>query len=187
MHYCIHVFTVNFPSNNQLREILNPFEEEAFYSDEDFEKERPAFLWDCWRIGGRYGGSLKLKVQTEKDDEYRWNYYMRDGEQREGRLFYSRLLEMIRDKFPYYEAREEDWVNYMGDGTYLYVDGGKIKDLVNVDEIGCFGFVDIDGTAYAREFWTGDNWEKHDDFDNRYQETLKNRSDCFLTIIDIHN
>lgn len=189
MHYCIHLFTEELPNEAQIEEILSPFNSETVYSDdENAPKEYPAFTWDYFMIGGRYGGKLQLRIDAE-DDEYNWKFYAREGEQREGRLFHSSLLKKIREKFVFYESREEDWLGYLGDGSFIYVDGAKIKDILNTSELGCFGFVDIDGTAYSRERWlgSGKGFEKYDDFDERYQQTLKDRSDCFLTVLDIHD
>ena len=185
MHYCIHLFTKELPTETEINDILSPFNSEEVFKDDEEQTEYPAFTWDYFLIGGRYGGALKLKIQTEEDDEYRWRFYERNP--REGRLFHSSLLRKIRERFVDYESREEDWLRYMGDASFIYCDGAKIKDLVSKDTLGCYGFVDIDGTAYAREQWTGNGFIKHDDFDERYQKTLNERSDCFLTVLDIHD
>ena len=188
MHYCIHLFTEELPSKAQIEELMAPYNENVIYGDEEdktTEISYPEFMWDWYQIGGRYCGRLKLKMQIDKEDEYQWKYNSR--EPREGRLFYSSLLRKIREKFAFYEGREEDYYGYMGDYTYLRVDGAKIKDLLNADELECYGYIDVDGSALVRSYWNGKEFEEREDFDERYKEKLKERSDCFLTVIDIHD
>ena len=187
MHYCIHLFTKELPTKEKINDILRPFNDESVNYDGLEPAEYPAFTWDYFLIGGRYGGALKLKIQTDRDDEYQWRFLLRTENHREGRLFHSSLLSKIRERFIDYESSEESWFRYMGDGSFIYCDGAKIKDLVDTETLGCYGFVDIDGTAYAREQWTGNDFIKHEDFDERYQKTLNERSDCFLTVLDIHD
>lgn len=197
MHYCIHLITKELPSEEQIEEILKPFNDETVYgkspaNDDDWDEyiktiEYPAFMYDYFVIGGRYGGALKLKIQFEEDDEYMWKYLSRPGEEREGRLFLSSLLHLIREKFERYIGSEDRWIGYLGDLTFVYVDGAKLKDIINKDELECYGFVDVDGTAYVRTHWNGKEHIDNPDFDNQYKKALEERSDCFLTVLDIHD
>ena len=193
MHYCIHLFTKALPTKNEIQSILSPYNSEDLYTDEEGNekeiKEYPPFTWDWWQIGGRYQGRLKLKVD-ETDTSYNWRFYAK--EPREGRLFHSLLLSRIREHFPSWEANEEDYFGYLGyleENPYIRVDGAKIADLLNAtaEELGCYGFVDIDGTAYSRSRWNGEHFEENAYFDDQYRKKLHERSDSFLTVIDIHD
>lgn len=193
MHYCIHLFTETLPNEKDIQRILEPYNSEKIYGfDEDGNEKKiieyPAFTWDWWQIGGRYHGRLKLKID-ENDEVYRWQFYSQ--EPREGRLFHSMLLRRIRERFTTWKRSEEDYFGYLGyldKDPHIRVDGAKISDLINdFDDLGCFGFVDLDGKAYSRERWDGEQFIEDTDFDKRYQEKLKEYLDCFLTVIDIHD
>ena len=47
MHYCLLILTKDFPSNDKLYEVLEPFR--------DFSDCNPnrAIQWDFWTVGGR--------------------------------------------------------------------------------------------------------------------------------------
>ena len=196
MHYCIHLFTKDFPTENDISEIMKPFDEEKYFDEvceeNDENIEKPKLLWDYYIIGGRYSGLLKLKVETEKENEYDWNYLISlspNKGPRCGRLFHSSILKNLLEKKSYYMV-EEDYFNYMGfrDG-FLYVDGAKISDIINTDDIGCFGFIDIDGELYVREEWDRKNSKfiEKINFDKEYENKLKNYYNYYLTVLDIHN
>ena len=189
MHYRIHLFTKELPTEDQIQDIMAPYYDEAVYCDENGEDKEdivyPAIMLDYFSIGGRYCGQLKLKIDPD-DEEYGWKYY--SDIPREGRLFHSTLLYKIRKEFkhPWYQ-REEEWIGYMGDHSYIYVDGARIRDILNIDEISCYGFVDIDGQAYASESWNGSTFVKHQDFEDLYKQKLNEYKDYFLTVLDIHD
>lgn len=86
-----------------------------------------------------------------------------------------------------WDQKEEEWIGYMGDHSYIYVDGARIRDILNIDELSCYGFVDIDEQAYASESWNGSTFVKHPDFENLYKQKLNEYKDCFLTVLDIHD
>lgn len=193
MHYCIHLFTETLPTESKIMTILEPFNSETIYGvDEEGNekeiKEYPPFTWDWWQIGGRYHGRLKLKID-ENDEVYCWRFYSQ--EPREGRLFHSMLLRRIRESFTTWQSHEEDYLGYLGyleKESHIRVDGAKISDLINdFEDLGCFGFVDIDGRAFSRNHWNGQTIVETPEFDKQYQEKLKERADCFLTVIDIHD
>lgn len=196
MHYRIHLFTKELLTEDQIQDIMAPYYDDAVYGNSDDESETtendekdiiyPAIMLDYFVIGGRYCGQLKLKMDTESDNEYNWQFY--EKVPREGRLFHSSLLKKIREEFKNpWDKREEEWYGYMGDGSYILVDGAKICDILNIDELSCYAFVDIDGQAYSCESWNGSDFEKHPDFENLYKQKLNEYKDYFLTVLDIHD
>lgn len=180
MHYCVHLITKAIPTKEEINKIMKP------YNDDNIEDMSSIiFSWDYWIVGGRYCGRIKLKVDME-DEEYRWKYY--SSVPREGRLFLSTLLEEIRKNFSLYKNREEDWVGYLGiHDNYLYVDGARIKDIVNLEDLRCFICINVDGTVIARERWNGEDFITDQDFDKKYEEILEKSKDYFLTVLDIHD
>lgn len=180
MHYCVHLITKTLPTEKEIDEIMKPYKDDNI---EDLSSR--VFTWDWWSIGGRYGGRIKLKVDME-DEEYRWKFYSLTP--REGRLFHSSLLAEIRERFPSYKSREEDWFVYLGvRDNYLCVDGAKIKDIINLEELGCYICIDIDGSVIARGRWNEEDFIEDKDFDKKYEEILSKSQDYFLTILDIHD
>lgn len=192
MHYRIHLFTKELPTEDQIQDIMAPYYDDAVYGDSDDESRTtekdivyPAIMLDYFTIGGRYCGQLKLKMDND-NEEYEWNYYAKTP--REGRLFHSSLLKKIREEFKRsWDKREEEWYGYMGDGSYILVDGARICDILNIDEITCYGFVDINGQAYSCESWNGSEFEEHPHFENLYKQKLNEYKDYFLTVLDIHD
>lgn len=189
MHYCLLMLTKTLPTDNDIDEILKPFNSEDFWRLEEANPniERPKFTWDWWQVGGRYNGKFKLKFEPSNDPntKYRWGYYA--DPPRTGRLFRSRLLETLLSKKKLMPYNEEDFFLSMGgrDG-YLYVDGAPIADMIDFNPE-CFCFLDVDGTAYARETWNGKKWIGDESFDDTVKKICADRSDCFATIIDLHD
>ena len=163
---------------------MAPFDENAFYDGDSENEERPEFLYDFYLIGGRYCGRLKLAMR-DHDEIYKWEYYS-IKEPREGRLFHCTLLKDIRKHFPPYKL-EEDFYPYLGDGTFINVDGAKISDILNVNDLSCFGFITPDGKACVREHWDGHDFIENANYDTEYKKALSDYSDCFLTVLDIHD
>lgn len=185
MHYCLALFTQELPSKSKIDSIMRKYNCEEVYNDEE-NIVYPQFTYDWYEIGGRYAGQIKLKVD-EDNEEYKWRYGIR--EPRNGRLFWSYLLNELENfsnkSFVY---REEDYFSTMGyrDG-YILVDGAKISDILNMDDIGCFTFIDSEGNAYSREWWNGSKFIKNDDFEERLKSVIDNSKDMYLTIIDYHD
>jgi len=187
MHYCVLLITKELPSEDEIANIMEPYR----YCNIDFDN-RPVFTWDWYGIGGRYNGSLKLKV--DKDDEYyNWKYYEKGG--RNKKLFYSYLLSKVKAiaeecKHFSWTCRydEEDFYGSMGyqDG-YLYVDGARVDDLLNFEEQNCYICIDANGDAIAREFWDGTAWIKDEHFDEKLEEIKKHSKGMFITVLDIHD
>lgn len=189
MHYSCFVFTKEFPTDDILYKVLAPFNEEDFYDNEEKTKIYPEFLWDWFKVGGRYSGLLKLSVRKNKD-KYDWGFYFKGG--RNGKLFRSQLIDTI-NKFKQnnpegWMFREEDVYGELGyrDG-YIRVDGCPVIDILNRKKLSCYCFVDKNGNAYSCEKWNGENYEKHEDFDEVLTKTINDSLDCYLTVVDIHS
>lgn len=189
MHYCCYLITKQFPSDEVIEKVLRPFNDDVVYGD---EIERPAFMWDWWQIGGRYCGKLKLKCDDEEKNEYRWMFYER--EPRTGRLFRSYALEEIKKLNEHaklhFSFSEEDYFPQMGsrDG-FLYVDGGRIADMINMDEQAnkCYCIVDSDGNAYSRDYWNGEDFIRNDSFDEQARRIITESENCYIAVVDIHD
>lgn len=186
MHYCALLFTKELPTKEEISEIIRPYNEEYFEYDETEEVigSYPVFHYDSYRIGGRYGGKLKLKIDYN-DKYYDWEFYSKDG--RNERLFYSKLLSELKSKFDFYFA-EEYYYSYMGsrDG-FIYVDGARVDDLLNFDDLSCYICIDANGNAIARETWDGHDFIKDEQFDDKLAEVKKNSKGMFVTVLDFHN
>lgn len=187
MHYCCVIFSKEFPSDAVISKMLSPFCED----DETRPCEYPAFLWDWYGLGGRYNGLLKLSTK-KNSDKYEWDYYI--YRPRAGRLFRSYLLEElianeIKHGFYSFAGIEETVFPSLGfrDG-FLYVDGAKISDIINVDDlINCYCFIDIDGNGYAREHWDGEHLTKNENFDELIKSAINNSQDYYVCIVDLHD
>ena len=197
MHYCFVVITKEFPTDDVLSKALEPFNEETFYEKHEGEDEIPAeeypvFTWDWWQVGGRYGGNLKLKIDYD-DEEYRWMSYAKQDNTRAGRLFRSKMCEVLDSykKKLYFDATEDEFRAYMGsrDG-YIRVDGCKVKDVIDFEETVVnqgFGFIGKDGEIYARESWNGHDFIKDEHYEEKVREAIKNVQDCYVTYVDCHD
>lgn len=186
MHYCCLIVTKEYPTDDVLNKVLQPFNDDVVYENED--KERPPFTWDWWQIGGRYNGRIKLNV-TDNEDKYNWGFYAPSP--RSKRLFRSHLLDEMRKfagkaNYPFFT--EEDYFMSMGfkDG-FIYVDGASADDITNLESLECYCFVDDNGAAYARESWDGGAWVKHEDFDEKLEEIKKNAKGKYVCIVDLHD
>lgn len=190
MHYCLMLITKEFPSKAVVEKALEYYNSEKFYEEkgENEDIPYPIITWDWWQIGGRYNGSLKLKVDNE-NEKYRWQYYFNGG--RNKQLFYSMLLSDMenyaRNSRPNFFT-EEDYYRTMGykDG-YLRVDGAFVDDLINFDEVECFCCIDKNGKAYTREYYDRGKFIKNDKFDEQLKQIKANSKGCYATIIDIHD
>ena len=193
MHFCLFLYTHEFPTDDVIGNALKPYYEGDYYKREDDDpRPRPPILWDWFQVGGRYGGKLKLKVMFEGSDKYEFNWY--PELRRAGRVFRHRLLERVavERRFCHDKGKveETDSLCYMGIRDHvLYVDGAWIPDLVNLDEIAdqTYCVIDADGTASARETYNGEEWIRDEHFDDKLRQIAeKNRGDCYLTVIDLH-
>lgn len=189
MHYCCFVFTKEFPTDDVLDKVLQPFNENKFYENEEENKEYPEFMWDWYKVGGRYSGRLKLEVR-EHDEKYRWKFY--ENIPRSNRLFRSQLIDTI-NKFKKnhkdgWMFNEEDIWNELGysDG-YIRVDACPVSDILEKENLSCYCFIDKDGNAHSMEHWNGKEYENHNDFDCVFEKALNNSKDCYLCVVDLHD
>ena len=197
MHYCVQLLTKHLPTEKEIEKIMRPYSCEVVYGDSDDEDEDrnieyPVFTYDYYLIGGRYKARIKMKSDTddkENNDYYGWGYYEKNP--RNGRLFWSCLLSTLEENIkPEWCFSEEDWFVNMGFGDgYILVDGARLKDVLNFDEIADSGYICIlpDGSAIARESWDGKDFIEDKDFDKKHRKALEDNMDGFITILDIHD
>ena len=83
---------------------------------------------------------------------------------------------------------EEDYFCSMGfnDG-FIYVDGAKISDIINYEDLDCYTFIGIDREAYSRKWWNGNDFIPNEDFEERLKAEKEKSKDLFVTIIDYHD
>lgn len=107
---------------------------------------------------------------------------------RNKRLFHSALLSGLKrnTKVPFAYAEESYFLNMGCRDGYILVDGARQKDILNLDEIGCFGCVLPDGSAIARESWTGNGFVEDDKFEEKYKKAVADNMDGFPIVLDIH-
>lgn len=183
MHYCIRLFTKQFPTDEIIIDYLQPYNEDDFYMSEDEDKEYPQLLWDWWSLGGRYSGRLKLDVNnSDGDKDWGWK------KDRVNVFYRSKLMEFLKtDKCFFDESRYYAELGYYE--GYLRVDGAKISDLIpgSIDEPNCFGFIRSDGTVYTRSYYIGNGLIDNNDFDEVYKEYVKTHQDEYVVTIDIHD
>lgn len=189
MHQCCVVFSKEFPTDNVLKKMLEPFDEADVFAQPEETRKYPAFTWDWYQIGGRYNGALKLSV-TGNDDLYEWEYYAK--EPRSGRLFRSLLLETMRKKHTYgfYDSEENYYASLGFRDGFLYVDGGKISDIINVDDLAdCFCFVDVYGVGHARAYWDGNDYTRLSDevFERLFKTAVEENGDGYICVVDLHD
>jgi len=186
MHYCLHLFTKQFPTNEVIKEELAPYNSELLSDDQPL----PAFTYDWWQVGGRYGGQIKLGI-LGTEDKYRWDYLTLDMDRRAGRLFRSQFLEKLASRIPGPYLTEDEALGYMGFGDgFIYADGAWLPDVTNLADIAgkCF-YILADGEVMAREVWDGEHWISTDyDFDEKaYALMLRMAKNHYLTVIDLHD
>lgn len=189
MHYSCLVITRDFPTVEDLGEILRPFSEDEIYAAPEGTRAYPVFSWDYYVIGGRYAGNMKLRADVS-DEKYKWLYFL--DKPRNNRLFHSFLLyKMVsyatKAKMPF-SCCEEDYFTSLGlnDG-YIRVDGCKISDMLNFDEISCYYCLDADGNAIGRSSWDGDQWNDDPDFEAKLSAIKQASKDYYACIVDLHS
>lgn len=186
MHYSIMVITKDFPTDEVIDRKLTPYYEYAL--DEEAAK-RPQIKFDYYCIGGRYCGLVKLKVDRNVENEYEWCFYAKTP--RAGRLYRSMMFEELNNKKPVPWFHEEYYHHYLGyrDG-YLRVDGAKISDVIDFEELVTnhgYGFIGKDDEIFCREYWNGEGFDKNPEYENQVREAIRDVQGCYVTVIDIHN
>ena len=191
MHYCVFVYTKEFPTDEAIGKALKPYK----YKDGGYDdgEQRPLFTWDWWQVGGRYGGKFKLDISNSAQKEkYKILEYTRF--RRSATIFRNAYLEKTTygfDEFNRNKMPEDEALQYCGtrDG-YIYVDGAWANDIKNLtDEAdNCWAVIDTDGTAIAREHWDGTYWKDDGRFPEKAKAiAVKNSADAFVTVVDIHD
>lgn len=193
MHYCFLIFTKERPNENVLENIMKPYNSESFYDSE--ESEYPEFTWDYYLVGGRYDSKLKFDFNKHYEDQSEMDF---SRQTRNHIAFDSSILDKIKDnyssKYGYDKFDEVDYFGAMGyDDGFIRVDGCKIKDLHDTQDknIG-FGFIGIDGFAYSREWYSGNQenpFVKRLDYEEKLFEAWDKaeKEDGYVTVIDIHD
>lgn len=186
MHYCIMVITKDFPTDEVIEKKMSPYYE---YALDEEAAEHPPIQYDGYCIGGRYCGRVKLKVDRNADDEYEWGFYGR--EPRAGRLYRSMMFEELNNKKPVHWWHEENYHPYLGywDG-YLRVDGAKISDVIDFEELVInhgYGFIGKDDEIFCRQYWNGESFDEDPEYENKVREAIRDVQDCYVTVIDIHH
>lgn len=202
MHYCIYLFTKDLPNDTQIQKIMHPYSEYAVENEETVDPDpRIDIRWDSYAVGGRYGGLLKLKCLPE-EDVYKWHFYV--DAPRAGRLFRCQFLENLlgiakengqlarSNGFYDFNDIEQRFFDYSGIwDDYVCVDGCKISDLLNSEELidhGC-GFVDdVFGNQSTRDFWNREerSFVDNPEYENELKAAFERNKDNYLTILDLH-
>ena len=98
------------------------------------------------------------------------------------RLFHSTLLsELKRDEEEPHSSNMEYY-----DG-YISIDGARQQDILNLDELECFGCILLNGSVIVRELWADNGFVKDDKFEEKYKKAVADNMDGFLTVLNIHN
>ena len=167
MHYKGYIITKKIPTDDEIQEILEPYNENKY---EDLE-----FAWDWFQIGGRYGGKIKINYE-EKEFFY--------FKQRNYKYFIINILSKIQENMRYYE--ELDYLKYMGlKDNILYVDGAYYSDIVDFDITNCYFVIDTDRTLYSRELWKNETFITDCEFDDKVKKI--DLKDKFITVVDLHD
>lgn len=173
MHYCGYIITKKIPSDEDIENILEPYNEETH--------EGLEFAWDYYVIGGRYGGKLKINFNPDKNED---GWYCNRSHDRNYKYFISSKLKELKSNLPYYDELEN--MMYMGlKERVLYVDGAYYKDINNFDITNCCFVINDDGKLYSRELWRNHEWVNDEEFEDKVKKiNLENK---FITVVDIHD
>lgn len=120
---------------------------------------------------------LTKQLPTEKEIEK-----ILANNSRNKRLFHSALLSELKRN-----EEEPHSLNMEYYDGYISIDGARQKDILNLDELECFGCVLSDGSVIVRELWIGNELVEDDKFKEKYQKAVADNMDGFLTVINIHN
>lgn len=187
MHFCCVLITEEFPTDEVITKKLSPYDEEAYYEQDEEERPWVPLLWDWWQVGGRYSGLLKLSTR-DNQDRYDWGYYARVP--RNGRLFRSYALDRMKTMADLFF--EEDYYPSMGyrDG-FLYVDGGLVDDLKWNEEFETFGYylIDKNENVYSVEVVDLDSGKivKNENYAEEFRKVISESSGCYMCIVDLHD
>lgn len=170
MHYKGHLITDKLPTNDTIQNILGKYSE--------YKPGLKTFEYDCYVIGGRYGGEIKIKFNPEDNED---DYCL--FKHRNNKYFISSLINKLDNNTLRYD--ELDILQYMGlNDNILYVDGGYYKDMINFELDDCYVVI-TESEAIPREIWTSDSLVDNEDFDKKISKLSLDGK--FITIIDFHD
>ena len=68
MHYKAHLITREFPTNDVIDKIMQPFSWEEYHNrkNENENEPYPVFTWDWYQVGGRYNSFFDLDMDKQK-------------------------------------------------------------------------------------------------------------------------
>lgn len=68
-------------------------------------------------------------------------------------------------------------------------DGAPVMDVINnIDLVGgCYAFITPGGVIVPSELWIWDRIVINPDFDEQFQKVIKENSDGYITVLDIHS
>lgn len=120
---------------------------------------------------------LTKQLPTEKEIEK-----ILANNSRNKRLFHSALLSELK------RNEEEPYsLNMEYCDRYISIDGARQKDILNLDELECFGCILLNGSVIVRELWIDNGFVKDDKFEEKYKKAVADNMDGFLTVLNIHN
>ena len=190
MHYKAFLITKEFPTDDIIEEIMQPFNGEDLFERREknliTNEPYPVFTWDWYQVGGRYNSFFELDMK-KTEDKYEWNCC----KDRANVVFRSYLFdELYRlcDEKKKWLIREYKFYPCLGGrDNILRVDGGLISDMKDFDITQCYIIIDVDGDAYARSSWNGSQWVEDIDFDDKTKAILEVSKDYYIVTIDIHD
>lgn len=111
---------------------------------------------------------------------FTWDYWLLGGR-------YSGALKLkIEEQSEKYRFYKENWYGPMAfEDGYLRIDGALCEDVVNLQEVKCFCFLDCNGNAFAREIRPG--YTENTEFDKQLSSAKANSADCYVCIVDLHD
>lgn len=158
MHYCGYIITNKIPTDDEIYNILEPYDEN--------EHEGLEFAWDWFQIGGRYGGRLKIKFNPEENED---KWYGNKNHDRNYKYFISNKLKELKEKLKFHDELAN--MLYMGlNENALYVDGAYYEDIYDFDITNCCFVIDENEKLYSRELWRNNEFIKDKDFDDKVKK-----------------
>ena len=190
MHYKAFLITKEFPTDDIIEEIMQPFNGEDYFERKEknliTNEPYPVFTWDCYEVGGRYNSFFELDMK-KTEDKYEWKY-VKDRVNTVFRSYLFDRLNYLCDEKKKWLISEYQFYPCLGCGEdVLRVDGGLIADMKDFDITRCYIIIDADGNAYARSRWNGDEWVEDENFDDKTRDILEVSKDHYIVTVDIHD
>lgn len=188
MHYKAHLITREFPTNDVIDKIMQSFSWEEYHNrkKENENEPYPVFTWDWYQVGGRYNSFFELDME-KTEDKYQWNY-IKDRVNVVFRSFlFDKMYDLCDDRKKWLISEYNFYPCLGSNNGILRVDGGLISDMKDFDITSCFIIIDVDGYAYARTSWNGNEHIENKDFDNIAKDILEFSKDYYIVTVDIHD